>query len=343
MGKRLSFKGDIWVVEEAPNPTTEYYILPALKFWGYSDRIKILNYPPEKTIREKISIIFVRYITKDWVDFVERNKDLVKKILYFMDDDLFDVRSGRGLPLRYIKKIFFKAYIWKKWLLKSKAIFMVSTPYLAEKYNYLDPILIPPYPFYEIENLMLIKNKKENFNIDNFIIFYHGTSSHLKEICWLYEVIKYVIQLNKKVIFELIYDKKVFKKLKTLEKVIMFLPMRWNIYKEFLLRGIRDIGLVPQLNYPFNLARSYTKFFEIVASGGVGIYSEESYYKEIISNEIDGLLVRSKKEDWIEAILLLIKDESLRKNLYLNSIKKVELLKSIAEDTYKKILSEVQL
>lgn len=329
----------IWIVEERPNPSTEYYILPALTFWGYTDKINIHQFPPKVPPKQEVFLYFVRYITPYWVNFVKKNRGFIKKIIYFMDDDLFDIKSWIGLPLRYQKKLFFKAYIWKKWLIKSKAIFMVSTPYLAEKYNFLNPIYIPPYPFYELTDL----KPKDTQDIHSPIIFYHGTASHMKELYWLYDVIKDVIQANKKAIFELICDNKVLKNFKSLEKVIIFLPMNWNLYKEFLFRGNRDIGLVPLLDYPFNLARSYTKFFEVVASGGVGIYSEESYYREIISNGIDGLLVRTKKDEWKEAIFLLIRDEALRKKLYFNSLKKVEILKSIAEDTYKKIFHEVYL
>lgn len=330
----MDFK-DIWIIQECANPSTEYYILPALKIAGLEERIRILNIPPENKLRENINLIFVRYITREWINFVESNKNKIKKIIYFMDDDLFDLRSWRGLPLRYIKKIYLKAFQWKRWFTKVNVEFFVSTEFLAEKYSKLNPVVLPPYPIFNPLSPEKIIEKESNLTV-----FYHGTASHIKEIKWLYDIVKKVILLNENIIFELIGNDKVYNKFKTLERVIVVHPMKWNLYKGFLLTKRRHIGLVPLLDNDFNLARSYTKFFEIVSCGAVGIYSKKGPYEKIIHNETEGILVLNEKTHWIENIIKLAEDSSFRLNLYSKSIDKLKTLKEFAEKNYREKIKE---
>lgn len=325
----MEFDKDIWIVEECSNPSTDYYILPALKILEFENRIMILNRPPQKISGNNLTIIFVRYLTKDWVSFVEKNRKVIKKIIYFMDDDLFDLKVWYSLPLRYLKKIFLKAYRWKKWLLSAGADFFVSTEYLAEKYSYLNPLILPPYPVFD---LPLTKTTENIKNIKT--IFYHGTASHKHEIKWLYNIVKEISSTQENIVFEIVGDYSIYKKFQPLEKVIVVHPMKWALYRRFLATKDRHIGLVPILDNSFNRARSYTKFFEIVACGAVGIYSKESCYKNIISHDDNGILLLNNKPQWIETIKKLVQDEEYRLKLYFNSLKQFENLKKFAEKIY---------
>ncbi|MFN4132000.1 MAG: glycosyltransferase family 1 protein [Caldimicrobium sp.] len=323
---------DIWIIEECRNPSTDYYILPFLELSGYKNRIRILNSPPEEIIEGNLTLLFVRYVTIDWFQFVRKNFKKIKKLIYFMDDDLFDLSAWKGLPLRYVKKIFFNAYIWKKWLKSIGAVFFVSNNYLAQKYFYLDPVVLPPYPIFDIKY-------QNSFNDSrSLIIFYHGTASHKKEIYWLYDVAKKVIaNTQKDIVFEFVGDDRIYKKFKPLEKVKVVHPMKWPVYKDFLLYRKRYIGLIPFIDANFNLARNYTKFFEIVASGAVGIYSQGSPYERLISHEKDGIILPNKKEIWVENIERLLNDEFFMLYLYRNSVTKLNSLKEITERIYKTI------
>lgn len=325
---------EIWIVEEQSNPSTEYYILPAFKVLNLGERIRIFNNPKE-ILKKNIIIIFVRYLTKNWIKFVEQNKDYIKKIIYFMDDDLFDLKSYKSLPLRYIKKIYLKAYRWKRWLIEMKADFFVSTEYLAKKYSYMNPLILPPYPVLDLPSINEIKKNKEHEIIK---VFYYGTASHTKEIKWLHDIVKAVILSNKNIIFEFVGNDKVYKIFQSLERVIVVHPMKWNLYKIFLLSQKRHIGLVPMIDNNFNRARSYTKFFEFVSCGAVGVYSEESCYKDVISNETDGILLSNDKTVWIENILLLAENDLYRLKLYSNSLEKLNKIKELAEKIYKDYL-----
>ena len=319
-------KKDIWIIEEKRNPSTDYYIAPMINKLGYSERSCFISSPPKKVKNRDLILIFVRYITKEWIKFVEENKNKIRKIIYFMDDDLFDIKAWKGLPLRYIKKLFLKAYIWKKWLISTKADFFVSTEYLAKKYAFLNPVILPPYPIFEP---MIGEEKTKGINL-----FYFGTDSHLKEKFWLYHIVKEIMAHNKDVIFEIIGDLKVYKRFKDLNRVIVVHPMTWDAYKHFLLTKRRQIGLIPFFNGAFGNAKGYTKLFEVAACGAVGVYSKTSPYEKIIIDKEDGILVYNKKEEWIRAINMLIGDESFRHKIFLNFVDKITLLRKSAEEVY---------
>lgn len=329
---------DIWIVEECRNPSTDYYILPALKIVGFEDRIRIFNIPPQEELKSDLTVIFVRYLTYDWVSYIKKNFKRIKKIIYFMDDDILDFKAWKGLPFKYQKKLFFKAYIWKKWLLSVGADFFVSNEYLLNKYHYLNPSILPPYPIfnsYPIFNCPQPSSSDESKHIN---LFYHGTSSHRRELNWLYDIAKEVISFNKNIVFEIIGDDQVYKKFKKLQRVIVSHPMRWEVYKYFLLTKKREIGLVPIIYSKFNLARSYTKFFEVTACGAVGIYSKESIYREVVSHEEDGVLLPNDKKEWVNTVKKLVNNEAYRLELYLRAQKKLKVLKEFSEKNYTETL-----
>ncbi|MFN3976891.1 MAG: hypothetical protein ACK4LT_07515 [Aquificaceae bacterium] len=321
---------DIWIVEELRNPSTDYYIIPALKHLELYERAILLREPPRNIDCKGITLIFVRYLTGEWARFIKENRNKIKKVIYFMDDDLFDITSWKGLSIRYIKKLLFKAYRWKSFLINIKADFFVSTPYLAKKYHYLDPVILPPYPIFEPST-----NKERDENIS---IFYFGSDSHQREKLWLYDIIYEVMRSDRQVIFEIIGNSDIYKRFKGLGRVIVIHPMKWEAYKNFLLNKKRHIGLVPFFNGKFGLAKSYIKFFEVVACGAVGIYSQNSPYERVVEGGKDGFLIPNEKDKWIEAIKLLIEDETKRDKLFTNSINKLYALKSSAEKVYEDII-----
>ncbi|MFN7065935.1 MAG: glycosyltransferase, partial [Aquificaceae bacterium] len=141
-----------------------------------------------------------------------------------------------------------------------------------------------------------------------------------------------------RVVFETIGDKKVYRRFKDLNSVIVTHPMKWVAYRSFLLSKRRHIGLVPFSNSGFNLAKGYTKFFEIVACGAVGIYSQDSPYARIIKSEEDGILLPKDRHKWVEAIKSLLEDEDLRHRLFLNSINKLYLIRKSVEKTYEDVI-----
>ena len=322
---------DVYIFEENQNPSTDYYILPALKKAGYSPfRINLADkkYPE---LDNHSAIFIVRYANKNLINYIKKYRKKIKKLVYFMDDGLWDLKVFSTLPYRYAAKLFLKAYIYKKDLLNLGAELWVSTEYLKNKYRDYSPKVIYPYP-------IGLENMKQSPLELSPLIFYHGTSSHKKEIRWLSEIFREISLKNPEILLEIVLDNKNLKFFKGISNTIILKPMKWQTFYKFSFLKYRNIGLTPLFDKGFNRGRSWVKFYDITRSGAVGIYSEEAQYAEMIKRFNAGIVLPMKKELWVDAIKKLITDYKLRNELFSGAEKMVNYLKIEAEKTYRSAL-----
>lgn len=279
------------VVQERPNPSTAFFIEPFCQRHALTPEFYQLDSLPELAENEQVELLFVRYISKVWQQWVQQHKSQISAIHFFMDDDLFDLSAMRGLPWHYRLKLFRLAWRKQCWLRQQQAKIWVSTPYLQQKYHSWQPqLMLPCYPLPKQPQLT---------------VFYHGSASHMAEIHWLKPVIAEVLQRNSHISFEIIGTEAVNRLFRTLPRVHVLHPMGWPAYQALLSRGNRAIGLAPLTVRPFNQARSHTKFFDITCAGAVGIYAADPVYQQVVADQKNGLLLPMEQALWVEAILAL--------------------------------------
>lgn len=95
-----------------------------------------------------------------------------------------------------------------------------------------------------------------------------------------------------------------------------------NVYPYKLACQNFDIGLAPLVDNLFNRCKSAIKYFEYSMVGVPTIASNIPPYSDVISNEVDGILVDSENE-WIEAIQRLLDNPALRKRIASNAYENV--------------------
>ncbi|WP_153303832.1 glycosyltransferase family 1 protein [Thermosulfurimonas dismutans] len=274
------------------------------------------------------TVFIVRYLTDSLKNLIKANRRNIKRLIYLMDDDLLDVRATSGLSLRYRWKVFWYATRHKSWIKDIGAEVWVCNEHLARKYRDLHPRVVLPYPL-EIGPLGV------NFNPDgNILVFYHSTYSYRKEFEWLAEVVRKVTEKKTNILFEIIANKCTVSFFKNLKNVILFKPMSWRTYLRFSIMRYRHIGLAPMFDTPFNRGRSYTKFFDITRAGGVGIYSAESIYAEMISSAGAGMVLPMEVKDWVEVIIELARNKKKRQEIYQNALRLIEHLKQKSEQIW---------
>lgn len=318
--------GKTYIVEEGPNPSTDYFVLPALL--DSTDQIikcRWSELPAKKDLLNS-TIIFVRYVPSSWrrlITAVFKSVSLTNtltpsslnpiapKLIYFMDDDLLDTSVSRGQTWRYRYKLAHLGAWQKNWLLKMNTEYWVSTPWLQEKYKHLNPTLVLPKP------LSLSRTLQNSLSRSNqpCKVFYHGSASHADEIRWLHPIMQTVLKENEQIVFEIIGDAATNRLYRNLPRVNVVYPMKWPSYQAFIATPGRDIGLAPMLANEFNLSRSYTKLFDITRAGAAGIYAAHGPWKKILTNEVNGILIPGVQTAWIEAILQLSTDENQRKKI----------------------------
>lgn len=298
------------VVSQGDNPSSDFFVHPHLAADGMRFAVAVLNGEPPPVTTPLASVVFIRYITPTWRKWVEDNRAQLGRLVFFMDDDLFDLSAHAGLPLRYRYKLWLLACRHKSWLRRMGVELWVSTPWLAEKYAAWSPkVLTPSSPY--------INSTSQK------TLFYHGSASHGPEFEWLYPVFKQALEQDASLSVELIGNHKVRKRFADLPRVHVLHPMNWPAYQALLARPGRTIGLAPLLDNGFNAARAPTKFFDITQAGAVGIYAEHAVYSSMVRHGENGLLLPMEQQTWVDAILRLSNDEPARNVMLENAMKQV--------------------
>lgn len=313
--------GTCYLVEERPNPSTDYFVMPALV--GTATRVFKCCWnelPPAQDL-SGATVVFVRYVPANWRRLVASVRLSLAGLFYFMDDDLFDIRASRGLVWRYRYKLAHLATWQQEWLAQMQTQIWVSTPWLEHKYASLKPTLKLPRPIRS--NPQPIAPDENEASVR---VFYHGSASHRDEIQWLVPVMEAVLKQDQRIVFEIIGTSEVRKLYRRLPRVTVVAPMKWPAYQAFLSLPGRQVGLAPMLDHPFNHARSYTKFFDITRAGAAGVYAKNGPWARIIEDRRQGLLASMNTEVWVEAILTLAADNSLRERIAHNAKAHIALM-----------------
>jgi hypothetical protein len=301
------------VVEERPNPSSDYFVMPFLARSGCSvKRLRLADALPRPEELDGATVVFVRYVSRDWYRLVNAQRARIAGLVFFMDDDLLDPLASRGLGWRYRLKLLRMATRYGTWLRGQETELWVSSHYLEEKYKAWNPRLVRPTPI--------------PVAAPGCRVFYHGTASHRSEAAWLRPVMERVLAAEAQVFFEIVGGREVARRYRGLERVNLVHPMKWPAYQAFLGSGRRDIGLVPQLAHPFNWARSYTKMFDITRSGAVGVYTASTACAEVVRDGIDGLVVEMDPDAWVDAILKLARQPELRSRMLEQARARMEAL-----------------
>lgn len=291
----------IYLVEEQANPSSDYFVLPHLATSGRRVvRCGAADLPAPGDL-DGADVVFVRYVPAGWARLVESQRRQIRRLAFFMDDDVLDVRASAGMPWRYRFKLARLAAWRRGWLQRQGAELWVSTPWLRQKYSAWQPRLVLASPVTPIQGVRRV--------------FYHGSASHGAEIQWLRPVMEAVLRRDGNLVFEIIGGRAVYRLFRDLPRVNVVHPMKWPAYQAFLAMPGRHIGLAPLLDLPFNRARSCTKFFDITSCGAAGIYASTGACAEWVEDGVNGLLLPMDQEAWIEAILHLAADEPLRRRL----------------------------
>lgn len=295
----------LYLVEEQVNPSTDFFLRQALSTSNlHCVRCAFTELPAASELRDA-TVLFVRYVPTAWARLIARERGRLRRLIFFMDDDVLDVRASAGVPWRYRLKLVALAARRARWLRQQNAEIWVSTPWLQNKYARSRPRLVQPAA------LTLPDDVRR--------VFYHGSASHMVEIRWLRSVIETALQQDDRLAFEIVGGRSVNRLFRGLPNVCVVNPMKWPAYQAFLALQGRHIGLAPMLDAPFNLARSCTKFFDITRAGAVGIYSSNSVCTAAVRHEVEGLVLDLDQDAWAEAILGLARDEALRQRLLRNA------------------------
>jgi len=307
-----------YLIEERDNPSSAYFLLPALTAAGCRVVRCGLGEVPHDL--NGAVVVLARYVSPRWARAIARDRGRLSRLVYFMDDDVLDAAMWGGTPWRYRWKLWRLAARHRDWLQGQGAELWVSTPHLAAKYAAWGAQLIWPSAVAGAA--------------DGTIFFYHGTASHGPDIRWLRPVVGQVLQAAAELRFETVGGREVARFYRDLPGAWVVHPLSWPAYQLFAATGGRSVGLAPQVEGAFNRSRSYTKFFDITRSGAVGIYARGSACAAVVDDAVDGLVLPMEPALWARAIVELARDAARRERMLAWAREKAVLLSERAGQAY---------
>lgn len=298
--------GRLLILHEGVTPTLHYFLGAFMARAGGLD-VQLLDtsLPPQAGVAPAPGdkVVIIRFISPLWQSFLTTHLQDVR-VVWFMDDDLLDAEAMQALPKDYRRRLLRRGRLQQPWLTRFCHRVWVSSPYLAEKYAHLQPVIVLPQaqaPLLE--------------QADTVRIAYHGTASHHQEKLWLREVMEPVLQQHEQVTFEIFGDHEIYKHYRGLPRVTVLHPMSWDNYLHYTRTHRSDIALAPLLDDPFNQARSATKFFDFVRLGAAGVFSDVPPYRGLVRQQVDGVLLENRPDAWIKTLRRLIHSPDTRLQL----------------------------
>ncbi|WP_176503777.1 glycosyltransferase [Cobetia sp. 5-11-6-3] len=312
LAEASSLAGVRWVVlSDGARPTEDIYFLesaaPALRGQGaVIERFETRRYrlPARLALRRLAgaNLLIVRSLGERWVQLIERHRARFGRIVYLIDDDLGSVKHTPGLPEAYVKRLSGLAERQPALLALADEVVACCDSLVAQMgHEHVNvSLLTPPMLTSSIE--------LADFTQPDWTIGYHGTRAHRDDIAHLAPALTSVMETDPRVRLEVMMGRHVPDALAGIARLETPEALPWKAFQHYQATRRIQIGLAPLLETPFNRGKSWIKFLDTAAMGGVGIYSRRAPYTEIVEHGVDGLLVGDDPAEWQAALERLLGD-----------------------------------
>lgn len=251
------------------------------------------------------SLLLCRSLPLGWVRWLERNRNAFGYIVYLIDDDIAAAAVDTTLPSAYRKRMARIASLQPRLLALADEVVACSdqlasyfTPRHA-KVSVLTPPLLAPLP--SQEHLSVTASSETPWQIG-----FHGTRAHLQDLLHIAPALEALQQQRDDTELEIMLGQHIPKRLAALPRVKAPAPLPWQAFQQYQRQRRIHIGLAPLLATPFNQGKSFIKFLDIAAMGGVGIYSNRYPYTEVVRHGENGLLAGDSPDEWHTAMQQLL-------------------------------------
>ena len=317
----------ILVLQRGENASTDYYLRPRLPACGLPAGIADLTDDPRGSDMlgpqgaGALMVVFCRYASPAWLDALERVRDRLARVAFFMDDDLPGMMRAREIPSAARGKVALHFAAHADRLSALCGELWVSTPELAGRYAEAGPRLLAPLPEAE---------PPPPAPASSDLVVYHGTDVHPRERRFVLEVARLLQALSPGARIELAGDRSLARAAAGLADVEVVPQLAWPDYLRAQAGRTAAISLAPLFPSGLNDARAPVKVFDAARLGAAGIYADAPAYRGHVRDGQDGLVLPMQPLAWAEAIAALLGDPERR--LRLAGTARARLAQALASD-----------
>ncbi|MGP9765424.1 glycosyltransferase family 1 protein [Halomonas sp. AOP13-D3-9] len=308
------------VVSDGARPTEDIYFLESAAPELHQKGVLTERYPISRSFGSAwlhgrsfisrfagVNLLVCRSLPLSWLRWLERHRHIFGYIVYLIDDDIPAAANDFSLPRAYRKRMGRIASLQPRLLALADEVVACSdelAKYFTLRHSLvsvLTPPLLAPLPSHD--HLAIPPSTQAPWQIG-----FHGTRAHLNDLLHIAPALEALQKLRDDTQLELMLGKHAPSQLVALPRVNVPAPLPWQAFQRYQRQCRMHIGLAPLLPTPFNQGKSFIKFLDITAMGGVGIYSNRYPYTEVVRHAENGLLVEDYPNAWQDGIVQLLED-----------------------------------
>ena len=251
------------------------------------------------------NLVLCRTLPKMALGWLERERAAFGTIRYLIDDDLAAAAEDASLPAAYRERMAAAAARQPRLLALADEV-VACNGQLATRLReghgnvrVMTPPLISPLP--ALAHFAAGPSAERPWRIG-----FHGTRAHLADLAQIAPALEGLQRDRDDAELALMLGEHTPAGLAALPRTRCPAPLPWGKYRDYQASRRVHIGLAPLLDTPFNRAKSFIKFLDIAAMGGVGIYSNRYPYTELVEHGVNGLLADDDPADWRRCLAWLL-------------------------------------
>lgn len=260
------------------------------------------------------NLLLCRSLPPSWLRWLARHRRDFGYAVYLIDDDIVAAADDVTLPVAYRQRMAGIARRQPALLALCDEVVACSDALAARfsarhsNVSVLTPPLIAPLPL--LEHFDAPPSVHSPWQIG-----FHGTRAHLQDLLHITPALRALLNARQDSQCEVMLGKHTPPALASLPNLSTPDPLPWSVFRHYQARRRVHIGLAPLLQTPFNEGKSFIKFLDIAAMGGVGIYSNRYPYTEVVQHGENGLLVGDAPNEWRVALQQLLNNPEATANM----------------------------
>ncbi|MCH6482373.1 glycosyltransferase [Pseudoxanthomonas sp. LH2527] len=245
----------------------------------------------------------------------QAKEDYGLPVVFSWDDDFFVIPDSIGAVARYHKDPVILRGLEE--LLSTADLVKASTPRIAERSRAYGSRVVQHHYGFDFSQLDDVPHAASREG-DTVTIGFFGSADHSKALETLLDALAEVARIAPQTRFEFFGPRTA--KLEALPRTT-FIPFSPSSRESLRTLATRqwDIGLAPLEVSDFNRAKLPTKYRDYGACHVAGVYTRIDPYMAVVSDGSTGFLVDNEKDAWIDAIMRLVHDKELRREIAANA------------------------